>query len=264
MARDKLILIAHFDPAGALTRDWLTLLDALRAAEFADLVLISTGLNVAAFEDRLTGIKVVVRENIGYDFYSWRHGLLEIPLQGYAEVTLLNTSTHVLDADKFAGLLREPMPADARVRALTVSWQQEFHAQSYFLQFNRAVVQSGVFQSFWRDMRPVSARQTVIDLYEMGLSRHLGREFPIVPIFSLGPYEQFLMLRRGLKNASKIPATHMKEAYAFYKTALNPCLLLWDCLLHRYGIVKKQLVRDNPFGAPIDELRDFVARCIGE
>jgi rhamnosyltransferase len=262
MAHDKLILIAHFDPAGLLRRDWLTLLDTLRTDAFADLVLISTRLNLAPYEDRLAGVRVFVRENIGYDFYSWRQGLLEVPARGYAEAVLLNTSTYVLDAPKFSGLLRQPMPAEARVRALTVSWQDGFHAQSYFLQFSRAVLESQVFQRFWQDMRPVSARQTVIDLYEVGLSRHLGREFPIEPIFALGPYERFLMLRRGLKDASKIPAGHLEEAYEFYKTALNPCLLLWDCLLHRYGIVKQQLVRENPFGAPIDELRDFVARCV--
>jgi rhamnosyltransferase len=262
MAHDKLILIAHFDPAGALSRDWLELLANLRASGFADLVLISTRLNLALYEERLAGVRVVVRENVGYDFYSWRHGLLELPLRGYDEVVLLNSSTFVLDAGKFSRVLRQPMPADARVRALTVSWQEGFHAQSYFLQFGRAVLESAVFKRFWQDMHPVSDRQTVIDLYEVGLSRQLGREFPIEPIFALGPYERFLMLRRGLKDASKIPVAQMEEAYEFYKQSLNPCLLLWDCLLHRYGIVKKQLVHENPFRAPIDEVRDFVSRCI--
>jgi rhamnosyltransferase len=262
MAHDKLILIAHFDPTGALTSDWLRLLDELRAAAFADLVLVSTRLNRAAYEERLAGVRVFVRENIGYDFYSWRYGLHEVALRDYAEVVLLNTSMVVLDAVKFSGVLRPAMPADARVRALTVSWQEGFHAQSYFLQFGRAVLESTIFQHFWQEMRPVSDRQTVIDLYEVGLSRQLGREFPVEPIFSLGPYERFLMLRRGLKDATKIPAARMEEAYEFYKNSLNPCLLLWDCLLHRYGIVKRQLIRENPFGAPIDELRDFISRCI--
>jgi rhamnosyltransferase len=264
MAHDKLILIAHFDPAGALTRDWLELLAGLRAGGFADLVLISTRLNPALYEEQLAGVRVVVRENIGYDFYSWRHGLLDVPLQGYDEVLLLNSSTFVVDAGKFSAVLREPMPAAARVRALTVSWQQGFHAQSYFLQFGRPVLESAVFKRFWQDMQPVSTRQAVIDRYELGLSRQLGGEFPIEPIFALGPYEKFLMLRRGLKDASKIPTDRIEEAYEFYKTALNPTLLLWDCLLHRFGIVKKQLVRENPLGAPIDELRDYVARCIAD
>jgi|SRR5271166_3355367 len=262
MAHDKLILIAHFDPAGKLSRDWLTLLDALRAGEFAELALISTGLNPAPYEDRLAGVRVVVRENVGYDFYSWRQGLLDALPRGYAEVVLLNTSFYVADAARFTAVLREPMPPESRVRGLTVSWQEGFHAQSYFLQFARSVLESAVFNRFWQEMRPVSARQTVIDLYELGLSRQIGREFPIQPIFALGPYEKFLMLRRGLKDASKIPAAQMEEAYEFYKQSLNPSLLLWDCLLHRYGIVKKQLVHDNPFRAPIDEARDFVARCI--
>ena len=164
MAHDKQILIAHFDPAGALSRDWLRLLDELLTDPFADLVLISTGLNLAAYEQRLAGLRVVVRENVGYDFYSWRQGLLESAAQGYAEVTLLNTSTHVLDAAKFSAVLRPAMPTAARVRALIVSWQEGFHAQSYLLQFSRGVLESAVFRRFWQDMRPVSARQTVIDL----------------------------------------------------------------------------------------------------
>ncbi|MGA2776365.1 MAG: rhamnan synthesis F family protein [Steroidobacteraceae bacterium] len=262
MAHDKLILIAHFDPAGKLSRDWLTLIDALRAGGFADLMLVSTGLNAAPYRDRLAGVRVVVRENVGYDFYSWRQGLLDAFSRGYEQVVLLNTSFYVADAGRFSALLRQPMPLEARVRALTISWQDGFHAQSYFLQFARSVLESAVFNRFWQEMRPVSSRQTVIDLYELGLSRQLGREFPIEPIFALGPYEKFLMLRRGLKDSSKITAAQLEEAYDLYKQSLNPSLLLWDCLLYRYGIVKKQLVHENPFGAPIDEVRDFVARCI--
>jgi rhamnosyltransferase len=264
MGRDKLILIAHFDPAARLTRDWLQLLDELRSPEFADLVLISTGLDPAPYQSRLAGVHVIVRENIGYDFYSWRQGLLEVPPTTYEEVVLLNTSFYVADAVKFSALLRQQMPPEARVRGLTVSWEEAYHAQSYFLQFSREVLQSEAFKRFWRDMRPVSARQTVIDLYEVGLARQLSREFPIEPILALGPYERFLMLRRGLKDASRIPADKLEEAFDFYKKAFNPSLLLWDCLLHRYGIVKRQLVQENPFRAPIDEVRDFVARRILE
>jgi rhamnosyltransferase len=262
MAHDKLILVAHYDPAGQLTRDWFSLLDELQTANFADLIVISTGLDPAPYRNRLAGVRMIVRENVGYDFYSWRQGLLEAPASSYAEAILLNTSFYIADVAKLSTLLRQPIPFQTPIRGLTVSWEESFHAQSYFLQFSRAVLESEVFRRFWQDMRPVSARQTVIDLYEVGLSRQLGQEFPIEPIFTLGPFEKFLMLHRGLKDASRIPGARLEAAYDFYKTALNPSLLLWDCLLHRFGIVKKQLVHENPFGAPIEEVRDFVARCI--
>ncbi len=238
------------------------MLDVLRTENFADLMLISTGLDASLYQDRLAGIRVVVRENVGYDFYSWRLGIMEALPGGYREAILLNSSFYVIDVQKFCALLRPRMPVGVKVRSLTVSWQAAFHAQSYFLQFDAEVLGSAVFARFWRDMQPISSRLAVIETYELGLSRQLAQEFPIDSIFTPGTYEKFLLLRRGLKDPSKIPAEQMEPAYEFYKQALNPSLMWWDCLLDRYGIVKKQLVHENPFGWQIDDIREFVTRFI--
>jgi rhamnosyltransferase len=258
----KLIVIAHFDAAGILSKDWLTFLALLKSEAFADLVLVSTGLNAQRYTEQLAGVRVIVRDNVGYDFYSWRQGILESSLERYDELTLINSSFFVPDAQKFIAVLRQPMPSGAQIRGLTVSWQWEFHAQSYFLQFSREVVGSASFQSFWRDMQPISERNDVVLNYEIGLSKALGKEFRIESIFPVGPYEKFLLLRRGLKDPSWVNAATLDRGYEQFKSAFNPSLMLWDALLFRYGIVKKQFVTQNPFNWPIDELRNFVGGCV--
>jgi len=256
--KDKLIVVAHHDVAGKLSKDLRGVIDSLRREDFADLILVSTGLEAADYRDELRGVRVIVRENVGYDFYSWRHGMSAAAPEDYREVILFNTSFNVVDPLKFRRLLRDPMPEGSQVRGLTVSWEKSFHAQSYFLQFANDVVRSDVFRRFWREMQPISDRQAVIDRYEIGLSRELSREFKIGSIVEVGPYEKFLLLRRVLKDPSVIDGTNVAAGYERLKGVCNPSLLLWECLLVRYGIVKKQLVQVNPFNLPIDELKQFI------
>jgi hypothetical protein len=264
VSKDKIILMAHFDPAGTLTPDWRGLIRRLQDADFADLVLISTGLNHSAYREELGDLRVLVRDNIGYDFYSWRHAILDSTLSDYREAILFNSSFYVTDAVKFCAVLKEPMPADAAFRGLTVSWERDFHAQSYFLQFSNEVIRSQAFGRFWQGMQPISDRSRVIEVHELGLSRALSRQFRIDSILPLGAYEKFLLLRRGLKDSSWITGANLEQGYERARNLLNPSLMLWECLLHRYGIVKKQLVRENPLNWPIDDLKRFVAACILE
>jgi rhamnosyltransferase len=262
VTRDKIILVAHFDPAGRLSEDWSALLRMLRAGAFADIVLVSTGLDAARYPEALEGIRVIVRDNVGYDFYSWRRAIVETRMDGYREAILLNNSFHIVDPQKLYAVLHAPMPAHAAVRGLTVSWEIALHAQSYFLQFSQAVLRSDPFAAFWRNMTPVSERSAVIERHEIGLSQALSRHFPIEAIFRPGPYEKYLMLRRGLKNASWVDGANLEQGYEAAKGVLNPALMLWDCLLPLYGIVKKQLVHENPLHWPLGDIQSFVATCM--
>ena len=260
--RRKIIVMAHFEPDGRLSDDWLRLLELLRAGGFADLVLVSTGLDAARYAEALDGVRVMVRENVGYDFYSWRQAIAGTDLSGYREAVLINNSFFVVDPSKFCALLAAPMPDGSHVRGLTVSWEIAHHAQSYFLQFSQTAIASDAFQAFWSSVEPVSDRATVIARYEIGLSRELGRHFPIEPIFRPGPYEKFLMMRRGLRNSSWVNAATLAQGFEAAKGALNPSLMLWDCLLPLYGIVKKQLARENPLNFRIDDLTAFLGACM--
>jgi hypothetical protein len=262
--KDKIIVIAHFDSAGRLTADWRRLIARLKKEDFAELVLISTGIDASANRESLQGLRVIERENIGYDFFSWRHAVIEPAFTAHREAILINNSFYVVDADKFCAALRAPLPADLHFRGLTVSWERAFHAQSYFLQFSAEAIRSETFGRFWRQMHPLSDRMAVIEQYELGLSRELGHEFSLGSMLEVGPYEKFLMLRRGLKNSSWVNAANLDEGYERAKTFMNPSLMLWDCLLQAYGIVKKQLVHQNPLNWPIEELQQFVFSCILE
>jgi hypothetical protein len=159
--------------------------------------------------------------------------------------------------------LREPVPEGGQIRGLTVSWQKGFHAQSYFLQFTAEVIRSETFKKFWWEMQPISERESVIDNYEVGFSRELCQQFRIDPILSIGDYEKFLLLRRVLKDPSVINGSNLEHAYQQLKNVFNPSILLWEPLLIRFGIAKKQLVHENPFNFPIDELRRFIAINFG-
>jgi rhamnosyltransferase len=261
--KPKIILLAHYEPDGRLSEDWCRLLRLLRAGGFADVVLVSTGLDAERYREALEGTRTIIRENVGYDFYSWRRAIAETSLSDYREAILINNSFHIVDPERFCEVLQAPLPGDVDVRGLTASWEIAYHAQSYFMQFSNAAVRSAPFESFWANLEPVSDRTSVIGRYEIGLSRELSRHFRIDSIFRPGPYEKYLLLRRGLKNSSWVNGATLERGYEAAKGVLNPALMLWDCLLPRYGIVKKQLVHQNPLNWPIENIVGFVAACMG-
>ena len=264
MTERRLIVVAHYDGAGRLGKDLLGCLQRLLALPSTDVVLVSTGLDPSPYAALLAGLRIIVRENHGYDFYSWRAGLLSSDLTRYAEVLLFNSSFYVLDQQKFIDLVARPGDIDAEMRGLTVSWEKAFHAQSYYLTFSPRVVASESFGRFWSEMTPLSRRQEVIRKYEIGLSRTLSAHFRIESIFEPTELERAVMLERYLRAYPPRSRWSLTPTYARYRTRLNPSLLLWDSIAERYGIVKKQLVSENPHGLDITELRRRVEDVVGQ
>jgi rhamnosyltransferase len=164
--------MAHFDHRGDLAPHVRRHVEALAEA-VQDLVVVTTAdLEPAARTWLSARCRLIERQNLGYDFFSYKVGLDASDLVKYDEVVVCNDSfvgPLVPYADIFATM--EARPVD--FWGLTANHRVRPHVQSFFAAFRSWTVASRAFTGFWADLQPLSDRSMVINKYEIGLSTSL-------------------------------------------------------------------------------------------
>jgi len=176
----RAIVLAHFDPHGRLDEYVLSAIREYRRV--ADrLVVVSAGCCDVPREARHLVDLFICRDNVGYDFCSWREGIRAIgPLSSVDELICVNDSVYG-PVSPIGPALEDARVAKADVWGMCMSIQGTAsrnhgaapHLQSWFVAFRHPVLQSRVFREFWRDVRPLQSKAAVIDEYEIGLSERL-------------------------------------------------------------------------------------------
>ncbi len=174
---DRVAVLAHWASDPVVGRSVAELTRALIHNQYR-VVLVSSaeGDGPLAWTDRPSGVTVLRRPNVGYDFGSWACALARYPrIAETSHVLLLNDSLagpfepidHLLD--KFHG-------SSADVWGMTDTTQFSYHLQSYCLGFLRGSLQEPSLARFWRGIRVERSREDVIWQYEVGLGQLLARE----------------------------------------------------------------------------------------
>ena len=231
-------ILCHWNPAGTVRPDTARYIAELAEAGFS-VAIVSNGVpirpDVAA---TLTGAAIFLnRRNIGIDFGAWRMAMraLSLPKNDTKRILLINDGVYG-PLVPLAPLLARMSPDAADLWGLTDSWERGHHLQSYFLLANASVIHSSVWSSFWKWMIPLPSKRWMVGRYEIGLSRRIRRAgFRVRALF---PYE-----------------TVVPDG-----SVANPTLGGWQALLTAgFPFLKRELLRDNPTGAPgLDTWRSLV------
>lgn len=262
----RAVIFAHFDRDGLIDPHVRYYLAALRKhAVFV--VFVST----SASEDELGAVRgklvdvAFTRENIGYDFLSWKCGYsaLEEPLD-FDEILFVNDSVYGpmhdlssvfasagLDRYKFWGLAK--------------SHEIEPHIQSYFFCFSRALVENGVIDGFWENVDVIENKQDLIRSYEVGMTRYIRRfvsEDEVGCLFDQKELTWPKRLRAGLVNGRWRKKNRVQAIKSALKGRIrNPCHQYWRSLLEAgVPFLKVELMRDNPEELELDRVRRYLAR----
>ena len=123
-------------------------------------------------------ITILMRENIGRDFGAYQAGInyvkREIGLASVDKLTLANdTIFYAKDSLEVIGSTLD-LPGD--VKCIFLNLQAHLHAQSFFLTFSKAVVDSKTFAKFWKSYYPSNERVHAINKGEVKLSRELNNK----------------------------------------------------------------------------------------
>jgi rhamnosyltransferase len=212
----RAVVIAHHHRNGFIRTDTQQLVTRL-VSVFDKVIFVSTNLNNSQLDLLPPNVEVIIRENIGYDFYSYRLGLLSVLNQEYEFICVMNTSVVCLDIEKFVSAVSALRPADSEICGITKSVMIAPHIQSYLYMIPKSVLHRHDVVSWWVDMMPINNLTDVIFKHEVGFSKLLTSKGITLSALNYG-------------NTDEDPSHHN-----------------WKELLDTYGIIKIRLLRDNPF-----------------
>ncbi|MDY0005782.1 MAG: rhamnan synthesis F family protein [Spongiibacteraceae bacterium] len=177
----RLFVLAHYADNARVHPYVYFYLNAMREAGCDTLVISAAGSLRAKDIERLqaSNIGLVIRNNIGYDFGSWRAALHVYPTlhQDYSTVIFANDSVY----GPFGNIndtLNRMEQAGHDVWGMTSSMECGYHLQSYFWALSKKALNSGLIEYFWHHYyRHHSRRQAVINRYELKLAQIAKRRF---------------------------------------------------------------------------------------
>jgi lipopolysaccharide biosynthesis protein len=219
---ERIAFLAHWSPGEHQSRSTLALISELQRLRYR-VVVCSTSpapgrLEFGSCDVRVDELTVLRRPNVGYDFGSWavamaaREEFLDRPY-----VLVLNDSL-VGPFAPIDDVIADFEQTTADVWGLVESNQFAPHLQSFFRGFRYGTLAERPMRRFWRDLRVVEDKSTLIAAYEFGFSEFLVRNS-----FSTAQF------------------VHHSEVVG---EGLNPTMYGWRALLDAgVPFVKRELVR---------------------
>ena len=187
----RILLFCHYNKFNLLSEYIIYWLKELKPL-FEKIVFIS---NSPIPKDKIGILKeyvndIIERENKGFDFGAWKDAILEEGweyLGKYDSITLMNDTCFgpLFPLEKVYEQMEEK---DIDFWGMTAHNQTKkgmpgtngpipFHIQSYFMVFNRSVVKSDIFKSFWENVKYYKDVNRVIQEYETQLTKILSKNF---------------------------------------------------------------------------------------
>ena len=170
-----LLIYAHYNPKNRIAGYVFHTLEHFLALNFN--VVFATNSHVPErYLTKLTakGIRVIITDNIGYDFYAWKTAILDpsVELEKYDRLVLMNCSVYgpFFNLKNFMANLES---RNSDVIGATLSFELQKHIQSYFFYFKKTAIESIAFKEYWDNFIPYTDRQDTIFMHELGISEYL-------------------------------------------------------------------------------------------
>lgn len=248
----RVAVISHFDRHDLADDYFIYSLRCYRP-HFDYIVVVSTAKlkldqrsRVLIFAD-----KVILRENLGHDFASWRVGFESLDVRQCTGISFINDSFYGPVSD-FRNFIDRGRSLLVDLWGASLSAQFAPHVQSYFMTFNENTIRSHFAHKFWSSVEILHDKSEIIRLYEIGLSQTLFAEGfsigGIADMRNVTPAERRDALLDNLQPDHRIDED--QNRYILEEQGPNPMQLFWGHTL-RAGVpfIKIELLRENPLRA---------------
>jgi len=196
-------------------------------------------------------IQVVVRDNVGYDFYSYKVGLNYLDLNNFDELILCNDSAFG-PLFSLCDIFKYMKDKKCDFWGITECELIKYHIQSYFLVFKKEIIDSKVFQDFWNELKIIEDKDILIKEYEVGISQLLIKNDFIAKSYinnnvSLQDLYKSYIRAIKYKRFKRLRILKMILTFRFiykkYKRRYNIPIGLWDSIIieQKMPFIKKSL-----------------------
>lgn len=201
--------------------------------------------------------QVVVRENIGHDFYSYKVGINAVENFNEVEQLILCNDSCFGPLFPLANVFQKMESQQVDFWGMSANSRPRFHLQSFFLVFKNNIINSEIFKSFWDGVKILENKDLIVFDYEVGLSQKLiAAGFIAQSFLPISDYRInfFCLLQRKLFIYCKeIANPHSRYSW---KTILEPLcridktISLFDYSIekYRFPFLKKSLFNDRWVG----------------
>lgn len=117
---------------------------------------------------------IILKENIGYDFFAWKYGIEIIGNFSQLEGLLLANDSIIGPFEDLSGIFQE-MNSKYDFWGLTESHEHKYHIQSYFLHANNKILNNKHWVNFWNDLILYKDKLDIVKNYEIELTQTLKR-----------------------------------------------------------------------------------------
>lgn len=270
----KYCVYSHFDAGSRVERYVLHQLRELKASGY-EIVLVSTapGLSEQDVKALQTVCNTVcLRENVGYDFGSFKAGIGLLKQHGVKVERLLVANDSVFGPfNDLQPLLRSMERQDIDLYGLTDSHDHGYHLQSYFISYSARVYESPVFESFWSSVDLISSatdnfKQKIVHNYEVGGSQHFidagcthAVAFPYRDVLERRFRHTLDRLERSREPKSDLVIQPGELVYN-----LNASHCYWDELIDMgMPFIKRELLTKNPTATDVSNWPQKIASVSG-
>ena len=264
----RAVVLVHYDRDNMVDAYLYTYIKALQAVS-SHLVFVSTAKLSHTDIKRLQieCDEVIVRDNVGYDFMSYKTGLESFDYTAYDEVLLCNDSVYG-PLYPMQNLFDMMQNIKCDFWGVTDNMDMGYHIQSYFLLFKKSVLSSSVFQNFWKNVKVLHSKDDIIAQYEVGLSQLLIQH-QFIPAAStqfqptrLQKISIFLRKFTPKKIVKKVSSLLTGKAKIVRIGKINTTHYFWKELLlsGKVPFIKIELLRDNPMDVKIEDYQHVIQK----
>ena len=249
----RLVIFSHYDIDNIIDDYVIHYLTSLQAAS-CDIIFVSTSQLSERELAKVSPIcsKTLYRENLGYDFMSYKVGILEtgIDILSYDEILICNDSVYGPFCD-LSHIFETMASRKCDFWGMTSTLENSPHIQSYFILFKRNIIQSKAFHDFFANVTILNDKKDIIEFYEIGLTKwFVSNGFVYDSYCKQVPFlSRCIAFLQSFKTPRQLSPNSIKNK--FRKIVLhdmfNPTLFYWKELIEHGGpFLKIELLRKNP------------------
>ena len=234
-------IFCHFDALGELKKPVQHYLNALSG--IGDIIFVS---NSPALTENIIALdflnevcmSVYVRDNDSYDFGCWAYGishnLPQIRAQ-YDHLICCNDSCigPFCDLDI---IINDFILGNVDVGGLTANKDRGLHLQSYFIFYGKNIINSSLFELFWKNIRSWKDKNDIINYYEVSWLRVL-----ILSGYNVSVYFS-----------------------DYFDASNNTVMKPLELLQSGFPFIKREVIEKNPFKIDLDEFLSSVSSLYPE